>query len=145
MKKIIACALLLSISAATFCQQVTVQPNQYTKADYFKKAHNQKKAAWIMAGTGVACVIVGGIMSSTVSISYLGTESLFDERTSSTGKVFGVIGLCSIAGSIPLFISAGKNKHKAILAVRDQPAPAGLPIAVSKKITGLTISIPIGN
>lgn len=122
------------------------------KQEYLNKSRTQKTAAWWLLGGGLLLSGIGTAISFTESVDVVANSvaGIFSgnnntsNSTSAVGPILGVSGLVMMAGSIPLFISAGKNKHRAILAVRDQPVPAGLPIAVSKNITGLTFSIPIG-
>jgi hypothetical protein len=106
MKKIIIGGMLLITTAATFGQQSNPSAT-LTKQDYLKKSRKQKTAAWLLMSSGFTCVVIGGVLSSDVN-----NISLFDEKTSKAGSVLSVVGLCSMAGSIPLFIAASKNKRK---------------------------------
>ena len=102
---------------------------------YLVKSKNQKKTGRVLLYSGAGLVAVGLLIGTPRNASF---------NQAGFGVVVGGIGALLAIGSIPAFISSGNNKRKAMLVVRDQPAPLGLPIAVSKNITGLTFSIPIG-
>ena len=98
MKKTTTILLLLTISAAIYCQQP-----QSLKTDYLQKSKNQKTAAWVMLGGGVALGVGGAAWAGS------------DWEASGPGVLI-VIGGAFIIGSIPLFIASGKNKRKAMSA-----------------------------
>ena len=75
-----------------------------TRQDYLNKSKNQKKAAWILLGGGIALGLAGPILWSSTGISDSGADVLM------------ISGAASIAGSIPLFIAAGRNKKKGMNA-----------------------------
>ena len=102
---------------------------------YLIKSKNQKKTGRILLYSGAGLISVGLLIGTPRNASF---------GQAGFGAVVGGIGALLAIGSIPAFISSGNNKRKAMVVVREQPSPAGLPIAVSKNITGLTISIPIG-
>lgn len=116
MKKIIIISMLLILSAASFSQPATT-------TDYLQKSKKQKTAAWIMMSGGLACSLAGSILSA--QLDFMGdTAPLFDDKTTKTGIVLNIIGLCSIAGSIPLFIVSHKNKKRAMnLSFKNETAP----------------------
>jgi len=91
------------MSASSFCQQTDVSQS-VTRQDYLNKSKNQKKAAWILLGGGIALGLAGPILWSSTGISDSGADVLM------------ISGAASIAGSIPLFIAAGRNKKKGMNA-----------------------------
>ena len=93
---------------------------QETHDCFMKKSKNNKTAGWILAGTGSALFVTGGIVA-LVNFS----NSIFVKETSSTGSVIAVIGLSCAVASIPFFISASKNKKKANLSVSNQSVSLG--------------------
>ncbi|MEI9909938.1 MAG: hypothetical protein WDO71_09860 [Bacteroidota bacterium] len=106
MKKIILCTMLMAIAATTFCQET--KPSQpVTRADYLHKSKNQKTAAWVLLGGGVALIGSGFLIGDR-------KESSFDDA--GTGVVMGGIGLLATIGSIPLFIASAKNKKRGMAA-----------------------------
>jgi len=106
MKKGILYFLLLAFPAASFCQK-TNDSVQVVKTDYLVKSKNQKTAAWVLLGGGVALIGAGFLIGDS-------KNSTFDDAA--TGAVLGGIGFLSTIGSIPLFIASGKNKRKAMKA-----------------------------
>jgi hypothetical protein len=106
MKKNIIYFLLLTLPATSFCQMKN-DSVPAVKTDYLAKSKNQKTAAWILLGGGVALIGTGFIVGD-------GKNSTFDDAA--TGAVLAGIGVLSAIGSIPLFIASGKNKRKALKA-----------------------------
>ncbi|MBK9571022.1 MAG: hypothetical protein IPO53_14660 [Chitinophagaceae bacterium] len=76
-----------------------------TKKDYLQKSKHQKTAAWILAGGGSLCAMLG-----TIQFNFAGSDG---EVNNSTGTVFLLTGLAAIGASIPFFIASSKNKKKA--------------------------------
>lgn len=154
MKKIILSAILLAIATTVFCQQTTPEPLPIANTDYLQKAKNQKTGAWILLGgglltTGIGLVVVASEGANDAVDTYVGVftgpnGTSSSSSTSSTGSILIATGILMQAGSIPLFIASKKNKRRAMLAIKDQKTAFGLPIPASKKVTGLTLSIPIG-
>jgi hypothetical protein len=108
MKKGIFLLLLLQISLSAFSQET--HNSLLTKEDYLKKSNSQNKAGWVLLGTGIGC-IVGFANTFELNLN-LGESASQNDNTLST--LFGVGGLASITGSIISFVSAGKNKRKAV-------------------------------
>jgi len=106
MKKNIIYFLLLALPAASFCQK-TNDSVPVIKTDYLVKSKNQKTAAWVLLGGGVALIGAGFLIGDS-------KNATFDDA--GTGVVLGGIGFLSAVGSIPLFIASGKNKRKAMNA-----------------------------
>ena len=105
MKKILY-FLLLALPTASFCQK-TNDTVPVIKTDYLVKSKNQKTAAWILLGGGVALIGTGFLVGDS-------KNSTFDDAA--TGAFLAGIGVLSSIGSIPLFIASGKNKRKAMKA-----------------------------
>jgi len=106
MKKSILYFLLLAFPATSFCQK-TYDTIPDIKTDYIVKSKNQKTAAWVLLGGGVALIGTGFLVGDR-------KEASFDDAA--TGAVLAGIGVLSTIGSIPLFIASGKNKRKAMQA-----------------------------
>jgi hypothetical protein len=114
MKKIILCTMLMAMAATTFCQE-TNPTKPVTRADYLQKSKNQKTAAWILLGGGVALIGSGFLIGDR-------KEASFDDA--GTGVVMGGIGLLATIGSIPLFIASSKKKKKAMsLSFKNETIP----------------------
>ena len=112
MKKASILVSILIVAASTFCQQTNPVP-ALINHDYLQKSKNQKKAAWIMLGGGAALVLTGVLLPRGEKT---GWNPISGDEYENDGvcAVFGLTGLVSMLGSIPFFISSGKNKRKAI-------------------------------
>jgi hypothetical protein len=106
MKKILLFITVLALSVRSFAQQ-TDPPQLSVKETYLKKSKNQKTAAWVLLGGGVALIGAGFLIGD-------GKESSFDDAA--TGVIMGGIGTLSMIGSIPLFLASSKNKRRAMKA-----------------------------
>jgi hypothetical protein len=104
MKKIMTCFLLLSIPATSFCQKIN-DSVAVVQTDYLTKSKNQKTGAWVLLGGGTALIGAGFLIGDS-------KNSTFDDAA--MGAFLGAIGVLSAIVSIPLFITSGKNKRKAM-------------------------------
>ena len=101
--------LILFLAISNYCiGQSQPMVTSLTKKDYLHKSHVQKTWGWVLAGTGTAVIIAGVAVTATVDL----VDAVFGTPTA-YGPVLGVTGLAMIGGSIPLFIAANRNKHKA--------------------------------
>ena len=113
MKKIIVSLTALTIGISCFCQRA--DSLQAIKTDYLRKSKNQKTAAWVLLGGGVAMTITGIIIYSNDYTNAVEDNPLYlGADANPAGAVIATIGLLSSAGSIPLFIASGKNKKRAL-------------------------------
>ena len=111
-------ALALLISALLVSTTFIASAQEMTKQDYLEKSRKQKTAGFILLGGGVAVVGIGAIVSATnavgLTVSCIGLNcSQAAENGLEAGGVIMLVGALSVAGSIPLFISAGNNRKKA--------------------------------
>ena len=135
MKKIIIYILLMTLATTSFSQQNN--PALFlTKHDYMKKSKDEKNTAWILAGSGMVMTTVTSIIVANAdeestenflqTVINLVTNNDTDDpgdKTSLTGYFFFIGAGCMIA-SVPLFISASKNKRKAMsMSFINQPLP----------------------
>ncbi len=102
---------------------------------YMRKRKNNLTAGWVTLGSGVLLSGIGLLIATNTSAS-------FDDAA--TGGVITIIGAASGIASIPCMIMATVYKNKAKMQVSTQKTGFGVPSNVSKNITGITISIPIG-
>jgi len=93
----------------------------------------------------IGLVLLGtGLLSSGAGL-LVGNEYDVSSDNGSAAATLFVIGAVTGIASIP-FMSlslAARNKYKA--AIKNQPTSYGLPRHTSRHVTGLTVSIPIGN
>ena len=141
MKKCTFLIVLLSfLFAYTYSQTVTSRNAVPGYNELRTKARKQKTAAWICLGSGLALFTTGIIIDAV----YLPVSILDNSQPLPAGaQIAAFAGVAGIAASIPLFIAASKNKHKAKLMLTNQKTATGLPVAVPKNITSITLSIPL--
>jgi hypothetical protein len=124
---------------SVFGNSSVYQDTTLTKEYYWEKSKNQKTAAWVMLGGGVAISIVGII---GVNANY----SLFEENSAAdTYAVVTLIGTGLALGSIPLFIASGRNARKAAnLSFKAQPVFSPQQMGFVRKVQpAISIQIPL--
>ncbi len=104
-------------------------------AYYRQKSKEQRNNGLILLGSGVVVSGVGLLIATK-------KDATFDQQT--TGGVIMLAGAVLGIVSIPMMIMATVNHHKASTMISSQPTGFGVPANVSKNITGITMSIPIG-
>lgn len=107
MKKLAWILVMLAISNASWGQMIA-QNTRIEQPDYLQKSRNQKTGAWILLGGGAALTVVGIVAFDR------NFEVLSDNESGLGEAILTGVGICSMAGSIPLFVSAAKNKKKAM-------------------------------
>jgi uncharacterized membrane protein YidH (DUF202 family) len=126
MKKIIVFTMLLTVSAASFSQQINPSP-AFTKQDYLKKSKNQKTAAWILLAGGMGMIITGTVIWSNEVNHKIENDPFgifYAPYTTTSGSGITAAGLIVTAASIPLFIVSAKNKRKAMsVSLRNETMP----------------------
>lgn len=103
-----------------------------TKDYYLLKSKHQKTAACIMVGGGTTLFVVGTIIGDHGFFNLFSGQ--FDKANNNIGLagILDITGGAAMLGSIPLFIAASKNKHKAMnLTFTNESMPA-----MVKNITG---------
>ncbi len=89
----------------------------HTGEYYLQKSKNQKTAAWVMLGGGVALTIVG-----TVGFTANSDLIFIDNSTADAYAFVALVGAGLSLGSIPLFIASGRNHRKAAtFSFKSQP------------------------
>lgn len=94
--------IVLLISGLLLFSCLFSQPK--TKEYFLQSSKKQKTTAWILLGTGAVAIITGAIIDN----SHKGEEQSF------TGGFVEVGGIICTLTSIPFFISASKNKKRAM-------------------------------
>lgn len=125
MKKLTLTIAIIFFSFSVFSQVIASQAAKSQKElydDFIRKSKTNKTIGWVLAGTGSALAI-GGVIAATKEV----TENVLNPqpRLNDTDDVLLGAGLVCAVASIPFFISAGKNKRKAKLAVGTQPITLG--------------------
>jgi len=107
--------LSVSVSVSSFAQTSPIETKPHfdqSEIDrLLKKSKNQKITAWSMLGGGTLLVIIGFVISPNVAYDQSG--NIIEETSAHAGSYVAGAGLLSMLGSIPFFISSGKNKRKA--------------------------------
>ena len=102
-----------------------------TKDTWLLKSKHQKTAAWIMLGGGTTLFIVGGVVAAHGLFDIISDPDKVNNNLG-VGGALAITGGAAMLGSIPLFIAASGNKHKARnFTFTNQPIPA-----LVKNITG---------
>ena len=118
MKKVFAVAILLAIATNAFSQHAD-SLRSVARTEYLRKSKNQKTAAWVLLGGGVAMFITGSIIyndayNKAAEQDPLGTLLSYGTNVNPTGGYIALAGTLAALGSIPLFIASGKNKKRAM-------------------------------
>ena len=148
MKKLILLIITAAISSLTFCQVSSSNDHQngLAASTYRLKAKKQKTAAWVCLGSGFVMMTTAAVISGTKATGDMITTLVFgeEEQSNYSGEtILAVIGGAAMLGSIPLFIGAANNKHKAKLMMTEQKTAIGLPIAIPKTIPSLTLRVAL--
>ncbi len=140
---------ITGLQSLCFSQSIYPTPKISNPAglnQYLIKAKNQKTAALVCLTGGTALATIGILTSAPKVVTEF--ADIFNpakppqpDYTAQTVLLFA--GAIGIVASIPLFVSAGNNKRKATLLITNQKTALGLPTFVSKKITGLTLSVSL--
>jgi hypothetical protein len=121
------------------------KPLHFSSNQLMIKSRHQKTGAWILMGGGFGVAMIGAVISASqltwVVVSTFAGEQ--NTHTSAGANVMMLGGTVAIIASIPLFISANKNKHKAQFLMRSEkvqltPDPR---VGRSQVKLGLKISI----
>lgn len=133
MKKAATLLILHLLWATAALPQVLPDPSSYSKGDkelsdeYLRKNRHQRR-------TGIVLLVAG------VGLASLGASG--NELNTSGSSTMLYLGAMGAIGSVPLFMSASKNKEKGELLLRMQ----SMPVAVGKhrRTMGLGIGIRLG-
>src|SRR5215831_6211648 len=97
MKKIFAAAILLAVATNAFCQQVD-SLKSIASADYLRKSKNQKTAAWVLLGGGIAMAITGTVIynrayNKAAEEDPFGTLISYGTNVNPTGGIIATVGV----------------------------------------------------
>jgi hypothetical protein len=113
------------------------QNSEIARSDYLQKSKNQRTAGWLLLGGGTALMLAGISSGSGGSEGDMGYGSNFDSGMA----LFGV-GLAADIISIPMFVSASKNKKRADTLFSFSPMPVVVyNNTTTRFITSISISI----
>lgn len=136
-------AISIGLFSQTFAQEMG-------KQDYLDKSRKQKTTGFIMAGGGVVLFAIGaGIYlestSETVVSCFTLTSCSSDDGELGGGAALTIIGGLAALGSIPVFISSGKNARKAAqISFKNEPTYIPKYVGnIPRAIPSLSFSIPL--
>jgi hypothetical protein len=141
MKKVMLTIIVIFSGFSVFSQVITGNAAKSQKElydDYMHKSKTNKTIGWVLAGTGSALAI-GGVIAATKEV----TENVLNPqpRLNDTDDVLLGAGLVCAVASIPFFISAGKNRRRATLALSTQPLTLGYYRTQNKTFPSAGLSI----
>ena len=116
----------------------------HDKAYYLKKSRNNRIASFSLVGGGL---VIAGIGALTFPKDYdiIFGNSSEKESKADVSTALMVVGVAAMLSSIPFTVMASVNKRRANAMVASQKTGSGMvPAGVSKNITGITMTIPIG-
>ena len=124
--------------------QFTPDPEPaHDKAYYLKKSRDNRIASLCLVGGGF--VIAGiGALSFPKDYDIIFENSSEKESKADAATALIVVGTAAMLSSIPFTVLASVYKRKANLMITSQKTGFGVPANVSKDITGITLTIPIG-
>ncbi len=112
-------------------------------ADYYMaKSNDQRTTAWVLLGGGALCSGIG-VLIFPKDYGIFGNSSETESKAT-LSVVLTIVGFAAMISSIPVFVTATKNKRKAMLLLNNQKTGLGVPLNVGKDISGVTFTIPIG-
>jgi len=120
-----------------------LKDNQY----YSKKHKKQKSTAWILM-TGGSVLTIGGMVgqAATATKDFLSILIVQEapEKINLTGTYVAYAGLATMASSIPFFISSGKNKKRANIALTQEKITMGHKINQQTNYNSIALRISLG-
>lgn len=129
-------AFLMGLYSQTIAQEMS-------KQDYLDKSRSQKTTGFIMAGGGVVLLAVGSALftDDLVSCANLNCSS----GSGIAGIILAEVGGLVALGSIPFFISSGKNARKAAqISFKNEPTYIPKYVGnIPRAIPSLSFSIPL--
>ena len=102
---------------------------------YMRKRKSALTTGLVTLGVAVVFSGIGLLVANNKNIS---------ENDFETGALLLIAGVASGIASFPFLIMADVYKYKAKLHLSSQKTAFGVPSNVSKSITGITLSIPLG-
>ncbi len=119
-----------------------------TQYDFYSlKQKRQKTAAWICLGGGAAMTITGLILAENNAEGTI--KSIFTEEKNGSeegfvsGSLLTIVGGATSLASIPLFISAGKNKRKAALSIKGERLSFGKLNSRKSQLLAVAVTIDL--
>ena len=109
---------------------------------YTLKQKKNKTAAWIMLGGGLVMTMTGLVVNSVDEAATAATLGLIEFEKEHKGDWMIYLGGATTIASIPFFISAGKNKTKAELHLKNSISIIKLNQNGNLNYLSVSLSIP---
>jgi len=140
MKNYLIATLTVLLTICTTSGQV-IQEDANNQAqelyDYHMlKRKKAKTTGWIMLGSGIAMTIGG------IGINMSGGILDNDSTNNDKGLWLSYLGAATTIASVPFFISAGKNKRKARLFLKNSVSTIKLPKSRNSNYLSVSLAIP---
>ena len=139
MKNIFAiCCLYLSAIQLVHAQQTAPFANISSRAlydNYIQKRKTFNTAGWVLLGAGAGMMIGGGTMYASYA------NQGYNGPSPASADALIIAGGVAALASIPLFISANKNKTKANLALKGESITFGNKIFATSDYYALALRI----
>ncbi len=120
-------------------QQISTTANQQpiqSYDSYISKQKANKTAAWICLGSGIVMTATG------IGINMSGGLFDGDSTNNNKGLWLSYLGGATTIASIPLFISAGINKRKAKMSLKNESVSIGNSTISNLNYTAISLTIP---
>ena len=146
MKRILTSLILLFFSFSTLISQVLeTSKNNSSQGLYDFYTLKQKKnntTAWIMLGSGLVVTMAGLVINSVDEAVTATTLGLLDVEEEHGGDWMIYLGGAATIASVPFFISAGKNKRKAELQLKNAISNIYIPKNRRQNHFSVSLTIP---
>lgn len=113
------------------------------KAYYLNKSRNNKIASFSLLIGGALITGIGALTFPKNYDPIWGNDKSTGNQADASTTVI-VVGIAAMLSSIPFTILSAANKRKAKLMVASQKTGFGVPATVSRNISGITLSFPLG-
>ena len=133
------------IGSANIKNPGNLSPATYDYNYYLKKSKTQSMSGIVLITSGTLMRMLGNRYSSDLFSGNSAKSPLYPNKNENFNcSGLALTGLIMMAGSIPYFIYALKNKKIAGLKFTCQKTSCGPSNKTYKKVTGLTFAIPLG-
>jgi hypothetical protein len=132
---IVICSLAVSMSPAQVNQPPTPKMTDTELGHYYlNKSKKQKTTGFILMGVGLAAWFGGAAMM---------VEDDLEGNSIDNGAAVMYLGFGATVASVPLFISAAKNKGRAEILLRYENVPVGFVPQIPRSIPAVGVRVPL--
>lgn len=139
MKKMLVLSLLLICLTGTAFEQPDTSRRHMNDRElgllYLDKSRQQKNAAWVL--------LLGGVVFTTVGAA-IWADNWWDEGDDTGTMLLAYGGQIAAIASVPLFISAAKNKGRAEILLRYENIPMSVKAPGKAGLASVGLALPLG-